>query len=166
MFICVGKQSVNSPWAFNSGLKSNSQWRNSNTPLTWCCNFRDDYEEHLSGGYINPYIHIQRGIEAVQAGYTTPLIVLWFPVWVCYVSVHCGVAFPWLLMHAVLCGKWESCVGSSIFTHRLGAATPHSCTYSVCSSKRIMIFYRSYKQYVHRCHSNVIHNKVKENPCL
>lgn len=28
-----------------------------------------------------------------------------------YVSFHCGEAFPWLLMHAVLCGKWESCVG-------------------------------------------------------
>ncbi len=83
---------------------------------------------HLSGVNMSLSINTQRkqrGLQSCAASYITPLTVLWFPVLVCYVSFHCGVASPWLLMHAVLCGKWESCVGSSSFAHSLRAATPH-----------------------------------------
>lgn len=69
-----------------------------------------------------------------------------------YVSFHSSEEFLRLLMHAVLCGEWEGCVGSELLLH-----THVQYTQSAVS-KRTLILLCSCKRYHERSHSK------EENP--
>lgn len=82
-----------------------------------------------------------------------------------YVSFHCGEAFPWLLMHAVLCGKWESCVGSEQL-HPRAQSCYSTLTHTQSAFQRGSWFSVAYTDNI--CWvptAKQIQDNVKENPC-